>query len=148
MRQSSELYLENYASSDGDRSPSPPRGSYERELLFSEAGYGISGCQLPGLPESFDAAVPATSTDSSASPDLQNNIQSIISLFQIPEFIDYDSEDSFENPEQIDSSEDDLNFDIPTNRASSALHHNRTRKGVPASGKLIQAENDTDETDF
>ncbi|KAI3318601.1 hypothetical protein HD806DRAFT_305603 [Xylariaceae sp. AK1471] len=147
MRQSSKFNVDDYATSDDDRSPSPPRGSYERDLLFSEAGYGISGCQLPGLPESFDVAVPAPSADLSASLDLQNNIHSIVSLLQMPDFVDYDSEDSFENRDKIDSSDEDLNFDIPMSRASSALRYNRTQERIPTIGQPIH-EDDTDETDF
>jgi len=116
-RHSSEFYLDDYASSNSDRSPSPPGGSHEKDLLFSDGGYGVSGLQLPGLPESFDvtmssipistptlsavtvAGEPSLSTTMSQSRNiLHSEIDNIVSLLRMPAYIqsDSDSDDSFE----------------------------------------------------
>ena len=48
---SSNFNIDDYVSSDADSFTEPcrPRGEGEEGLLFSEDGYGIGGCQLPGL---------------------------------------------------------------------------------------------------
>lgn len=154
MRQSSEFYLDDYASSDDDNSQPVSRGSYERELVFKDAGYGITGSQLPGLTESFDVTVPTGLTDATASLALQSDIRGVVSLLQIPAFVDYDSEDSFENgkrvqekvQEKIDSSDDDMNFDIPMSRAASALRRSRAPELSPKGGQIIKEEDDSDDS--
>ncbi|KAI0391567.1 hypothetical protein F5Y17DRAFT_460676 [Xylariaceae sp. FL0594] len=114
-RHSSEFYLDDYASTDSDRSPSPPGGSLEKDLLFSDAGYGASGLQLPGLSEPFDMGMsistPAVSaplaTEEPSGPSralgqvqnlLHNEIDNLVSLLRMPAYIesDSDTDDSFE----------------------------------------------------
>ncbi|AEO66917.1 uncharacterized protein THITE_2115474 [Thermothielavioides terrestris NRRL 8126] len=48
--------IDDYLSSDADSVTTPsrrPTAEGEEELLFNEAGYGLGGMQLPGLPDSF-----------------------------------------------------------------------------------------------
>ncbi|KAI0469611.1 hypothetical protein F4859DRAFT_136641 [Xylaria cf. heliscus] len=140
--QGSEFYLEDHASNDGSTTPS--RGSYEQDLLFTETDYSLAGNQISGLPGLFDAVIPA----SSPSPDLStirapaHDLQAASSLFHFTAFQGTDSEDSFENHEQSDSSDDEMNFDIPMNRASSSLHHTSAKDRLPPRRQPIKEEDD------
>ncbi|KAJ2994055.1 hypothetical protein NUW58_g1657 [Xylaria curta] len=119
-RQSSEFYLEDYASSNGG-STTPSRGSYEKDLLFSETDYGTFGHQTVGLPGLFDAATPASSTDLSTRQVPGDEIHGVSRLLRFPAFPNIGSHVSPEDQEQTYSSDDSMNFDIPKNRAGPTL---------------------------
>jgi hypothetical protein len=139
--QQSEFYLEDYASSN-DSSSSPSRGSYENDLLFSETGFGASRGQMSGLPGLFDMAMPASSTDLSSSQVLENELPYVSKLRPMPIYSESDSEDSFESRDLSDSSDDELNFDIPMSRASSALRSARAQERLPARRQPIEEDED------
>ncbi|KAI1168419.1 hypothetical protein F5B18DRAFT_646945 [Nemania serpens] len=136
--QSSDFYLEDYASSI-DSSTSPSRGSYEEDLLFSETGYGICGPQISGLPGLFDVDVPTSSADMLTSRALENGLDSIPEL---PIYPYTDSDYSLENPEQTDSSDDEMNFDIPMRRASSGLRDIMARHRFPELRQPVSEDGD------
>ncbi|KAI8945714.1 hypothetical protein F4801DRAFT_112306 [Xylaria longipes] len=145
--QSSEFYLEDHASSN-DGSTTPSRGSYEKDLLFTETDYILSGNHISGLPGLFDAAIPV----SSSSPDLstirapERDLHAVSGLHHFPAFPEIDSDDSFENREQADSSDDEMNFDIPMSRASSTLRHTPAQERLSARRQPIMEEDD--DSDF
>ncbi|KAI1750006.1 hypothetical protein F4782DRAFT_264653 [Xylaria castorea] len=138
--QSDEFYLEDHASNDGSTTPS--RGSYEQDLLFTETHYDLSGNQISGLPGLFDAVIPV----SSPSPDLsairvpENDLHNVSGLLHFPAFLEIDSDDSFENREQPNSSDDEMNLDIPMSRAGSALRHTLAQERLPATRQPIREE--------
>ncbi|TRX99031.1 hypothetical protein FHL15_000373 [Xylaria flabelliformis] len=137
---SDEFYLEDHASNDGSTTPS--RGSYEKDLLFMETDYDLSGNQISGLPGLFDAVIPV----SSPSPDLstirapEDGLHNVSNLLQFPAFLEFESDDSFENREQLDSSDDEMNFDIPMSRAGSALRHTLAQERLSATREPIREE--------
>ncbi|KAI1108952.1 hypothetical protein F5Y14DRAFT_55089 [Nemania sp. NC0429] len=136
-RQSPEFYLEDYASSDGS-SPSLSRGSFEEDLLFSDSGYGTSGAQISGLPGLFDAVVPASLADMPTS-----QVHGVPGLFHhMPVYPHSDSDYSLEDPGQTDSSDDELNFDIPLSRASSGLRDILPRQSFAARWPPVGEEDD------
>ncbi|KAI1124416.1 hypothetical protein F5Y10DRAFT_30349 [Nemania abortiva] len=145
--QTDDFYLEDYVSSN-QSSPTPSRGSYENDLLFSETGYGISGTQMSGLPGLFDAAMPSPSADLSASRDLESEFFSISALPPLPVYSESDSDYSSRNREQMDSSDDEMNFDIPMSRAGSALRNSWAQERLPARGQLIEEIDDEDSSDY
>ncbi|KAI0458635.1 hypothetical protein F5B21DRAFT_400212 [Xylaria acuta] len=140
-RQSSEFYLEDHASSN-DESTTPSRGSYEKDLLFTETDYSLSGNQISGLPGLFDAAIPAPSP----LPDLltmrapEHDPHTVSRLLHFPDFPEIDSDDSFENRQRSESSDDEMNFDIPMNRTSLALRHTSAQERLPARQQPIREE--------
>ncbi|KAI0970648.1 hypothetical protein F4678DRAFT_114659 [Xylaria arbuscula] len=145
-RQSSEFFLEDHATDDGS-SPSISRGSYEKDLLFSETGYGVSGAQVSGLPGLFDMAM---SPDVSLSQTAENRVHSASKQLHLQDDLKTDSSDLLENLDQADSSSDEeLNFDIPKSRAGSAtaLHHTPVQDRFPVRIQAFQ-EQDDDDSDY
>ncbi|KAI1300587.1 hypothetical protein F5Y03DRAFT_225678 [Xylaria venustula] len=144
-RQSSEFFLEDHAS-DGGTSPSITRGSYEKDLLFSETGYGISGDQTSGLPGLFDVAM---SPGVSLGQTRGNRVHSASKQFHLQDILKTDSSDLLENMDQVDSSSDEeLNFDIPKSRAgSAATRHTPVQDRFPVRIQAFQ-EQDDDESDY
>ncbi|KAI3337927.1 hypothetical protein F4824DRAFT_460685 [Ustulina deusta] len=140
-RQSSEFILDDYASSD-ESSPSLSRSSYEKDLLFSEKGYGVFGDQLSGLPGLFDAAVPASSAGLSTIQTWETEFHSVPSQFHMPAYAETDSNDFFEDRDQTESSDEEINFDIPKSRTSSALHHTPVQERFPAGTQPLEEEHD------
>ncbi|KAI1186318.1 hypothetical protein F5B17DRAFT_368073 [Nemania serpens] len=142
----SDFYLEDYASPTDSSTSS--RGSYEEDLLFSETGYGISGHQISGLPGLFDAAVPTSSTSTSTSRTLENEVHNNMPelLSHIPIYPQTDSNhSSFDNPEQMESSDDDeLNFDIPMSRTSSGLRAILARHRFSTRRQPVSEEDEDD----
>ncbi|KAI1153899.1 hypothetical protein F4825DRAFT_227132 [Nemania diffusa] len=134
--QSSEFYLEDYASSN-DSLSTPSRGSYEKDLLFSETGYGVSGDQMSCLPGLFDMSIADSSAGLSASGALENDLPYVSSLSPMPVYIESDSEDSFENREPTDSS-DEINFDIPMSRANTSPCITRAPERLPTKRAPIE----------
>lgn len=143
--QSSEFYLEDYASSD-ESSVTLSRGSYEKDLLFSESGFDISGNQLSGLPGLFDITVPITSADPPISRALENDMFSVSALLDIPHFPDIGTGDRHKAQEGAASmsSDDEMNFDIPRSRANSAMHYDRIEGWVLAGARPIEEADDSD----
>ncbi|KAI1367623.1 hypothetical protein F5Y08DRAFT_49767 [Xylaria arbuscula] len=142
--QPDEFFLEDHAS-DGASSPIPSSGSYEKDLLFSDTGYGVSGDQISGLPGLFDVAMPASPVGSS-NPNWGNEIQRVPRQFHMPAYIESDN-DILENQYQEDSSsEDEMNFDIPMSRATSALRHTPVPEKLPA--KTQQPLEEEEESDY
>ncbi|KAI1201787.1 hypothetical protein F5X97DRAFT_289602, partial [Nemania serpens] len=141
--QSSNFYLEDYASPiDSSASSS---GSYEEDLLFSENGYGIHGPQTSGLPGLFDASLPTLVTNMPTSRALENGLHSIPELFRLPVYSQTDSDYSFEHAGQTDSSDDEMNFDIPMSRASSRLCDIMDQHRFPARKQsIIEDDEDLD----
>ncbi|KAI1817768.1 hypothetical protein GGS20DRAFT_454597 [Poronia punctata] len=170
-RHSSEFYLDDYAS-DSERSSSPPTGSYEKDLLFSDAGYGASGLQLPGLLDPFEMRIPTPVPVTAAVPaslsvpmsleeptvgrDLHNELSNLVSSLQVPAFIESDSDDSFERRlkekkgkiKELAESSDELNFDIPMSRSGSTLRGGRAEARFQNQGGPIKEEDGSDESDF
>ncbi|TGJ79494.1 hypothetical protein E0Z10_g9274 [Xylaria hypoxylon] len=141
-RQSNELFLEYYASSLNRSSPSLSRGSYEKDLLFSDTGYGVSGDQVSGLPGLFDAAESTPSAGMSISQSWENEIHNVPRQFDMPAYLETDSNDSLENRDQTDSSDEELNFDIPMSRAGSALHYTQAQERFPERRQPLEEEDD------
>ncbi|KAI8628163.1 hypothetical protein F5Y19DRAFT_143987 [Xylariaceae sp. FL1651] len=137
---SSEFILDDEISSNGsERTPSPPRGSFEKDLLFSDAGF--AGSQLPGLPGLFDTAKPPPSADSLTCRAFPHEYKSKVSNFQMPIYVYSDSEDSFVGQSQMDSSDEDINLDIPKSRPGSSLRYDHGgHEQFPASEELIKEE--------
>ncbi|KAJ8131513.1 hypothetical protein O1611_g2111 [Lasiodiplodia mahajangana] len=145
--QSDEFYLEDYVSNDS--SPTPSRGSYEKDLLFSETGYGLPGTQMSGLPGLFDTTVLSPSPDLSTSRALEPEFRSMSALLHLPAYSGSDSDHSFQSPEQTDSSDDDMNFDIPMSRAGSALRSSWVQERPPATKQPIEeVSEDYDSSDY
>ncbi|KAI1825946.1 hypothetical protein F4861DRAFT_144237 [Xylaria intraflava] len=120
-RQPSEFFLDDYASSDDNNSAPPSRGSYEKELLFLDTGYGESGPQLSGLPGLFDIAV-STSDADLPNQARQNGARGGAGLLRMPAYFEVESSHTFEKRDEPDTYDADLSFDIPTRR------HNRGRE--------------------
>ncbi|KAI0541577.1 hypothetical protein GGR58DRAFT_433653 [Xylaria digitata] len=137
-RQSNEFFLEDYASSDNRSSTSLSRSSYEKDLLFSETGFGVSGDQVSSLPGLFD--VPASSPGLSISQTWGNELHSAPKLFHMPAYLETDSTNYYETREQADSSDEEMNFDIPKSRAGSVLRYTQTWGGSPARGQPLEEE--------
>ncbi|KAF2973381.1 hypothetical protein GQX73_g89 [Xylaria multiplex] len=126
--QSNEFFLEDYASSDNGSSTSLSRSSYEKDLLFSETAFGVSGDQVSSLPGLFDVAT--SSPGLPISHTWGNELQSASKLFHMPAYLETDSNDYYENQEQADSSDEEINFDIPKSRAGSVLRYTQTWGGI------------------
>ncbi|KAI0432758.1 hypothetical protein F5Y09DRAFT_300849 [Xylaria sp. FL1042] len=137
--QSSEFFLEDHVSDNGS-SPSLSRSSYEKDLLFSETGYGVAGDQSSGLPGLFDT-VP--SADLSTSRTWGDEFQSVSNQFHVPDYPETDSNNFSGNQDQSDSS-DDINFDIPKSRASSALHYTPVQERFPGMARPLEEDDDSD----
>ncbi|GAP82697.1 hypothetical protein SAMD00023353_0102320 [Rosellinia necatrix] len=138
-RQSNEFYLEDYAETDGG-SMTPSRSSYEKDLLFSETGYGIFGGQVSGLPGLFDVAVPATLTDLPMNKTLADESCMVSALPRMPVSPEISPDDNAEFQQRANLSDDEINFDIPKSRANSALWHTQDQEPFPARGRSIQRE--------
>jgi NAD(P)H-dependent FMN reductase len=91
--------------------------------------------------------VPNSSAGPSAGRALQNELQSIFSQFQMPAYVHSDSDDSFDNRGRTDSSDDFLNFDIPTSRAGSRLRHTRGTQ-VRSRARRHPIEEEDDSSDY
>ncbi|KAI0401010.1 hypothetical protein F4802DRAFT_444414 [Xylaria palmicola] len=159
-RQSDEFYLEDYASSN-ESTTAPSRSSYEKDLLFSDAGYGAAGDQLSGLPGLLSASVAALpSADSlSAVPGrtAETEIRTLSALFHLPSLPGFDSEGEeggFDSAgchaPLTDSSDDEMNFDIPMSRAgSSALRYTPVPERFPPARRLsVREGDDGDDSDY
>ncbi|KAI1420975.1 hypothetical protein F5Y12DRAFT_718993 [Xylaria sp. FL1777] len=144
--QSSQFFLGDYASSDDESSPNISRGSYEKDLLFSETSFSISGDQVAGLPGLFDMAVSASSATMLTIQTWGNELDSVPRQFHMPAYPETDSNDFVEGQDQAESSDEELNFDIPMSRASSALHYNPVQEKFPARTQPLQEEDD--DSDF
>ncbi|KAI1326904.1 hypothetical protein F5Y16DRAFT_215843 [Xylariaceae sp. FL0255] len=114
---------EHFFHDGSERSSSPSSGSFEKNLLFLDAGYGMSGAQLPGLSSLFDAAVPPTLDSPTRSPAFEN--QTRAATFQMPAYM-YSDHDSGESSNthplgalEDDVDDDDFHIDIPTSRPDS-----------------------------
>ncbi|KAI0437307.1 hypothetical protein F4803DRAFT_160845 [Xylaria telfairii] len=143
-RQSSEFYLEDHVSNDGSTTPS--RGSYEKDLLFTETDYSLSGNQISGLPGLFDATIPV----SSPTPDvltiraLERDPHNVSGPLHFSAFPSDDSDDSFANREQRHSSDAEINFDIPMSRPRSMVHHTSAQEQLPTRQQPFMEEDDSD----
>ncbi|RYP65204.1 hypothetical protein DL769_006394 [Monosporascus sp. CRB-8-3] len=138
----------DYASSDDSlENPHKSKAESEKDLLFAENGYGFHGSQLPGLPGLFDAAVPRPTTSQASQTRrvsaLHARSTSLDSEDSFPGFTTACSHEPVENgrlgissgpkvPQLShtivasvdgsvpdDSSDEELNFDIPRNRTAS-----------------------------
>ncbi|KAI0097376.1 hypothetical protein GGR51DRAFT_470428 [Nemania sp. FL0031] len=145
--QSDEFYLEDYVSSN-DSSPTPSRGSYENDLVFSETDYSISGTQMSGLPGLFDAAVLSPSPEPLTSRTLEPDFYSMSALLHLLADSGSESDGSFRNPEQPDSSDDEMNFDIPMSRAGSALRGSWAQERPLARREPIEEVDDDSDSDY
>ncbi|RYP40531.1 hypothetical protein DL767_001660 [Monosporascus sp. MG133] len=153
---------DDYASSDDSlENPHEPNAESEKDLLFAETGYGFHGSQLPGLPGLFDAAVspPTTSQSSQTRSDRVLHVRStsLDSEDSFPGFTAAHSHEPVDNghlgissdlkmPQvshtiaasvdgsvRDDSSDEELNFDIPRNRTASVQQspaRSRRRRGT------------------
>ncbi|GAW10840.1 hypothetical protein ANO14919_001750 [Xylariales sp. No.14919] len=139
--ESDEFYLEDYASSDDETSPSSSRGSYEKDLLFSDTGYGVSGNQLSGLPGLFDMTVSASSAGLSTSQAWDNDSHNVPRMFHMPAYLQSDSNDYYD---YRDSSDEEMNFDIPMSRAGSALRYTQVLEQFPARQPAEEEDDDSD----
>ncbi|RYP44417.1 hypothetical protein DL768_009119 [Monosporascus sp. mg162] len=153
---------DDYASSDDSlETPHKPIAESEKDLLFAENGYGFDGSQLPGLPGLFDAAVsrPTTSRSSqtgsvrvlhakSTSLDSEDSFPGfttacshepvesrhldILSGLKMPQ-LSRTTTASVDGSVRDDSSDEELNFDIPRNRTASVRQspaRSRRRRGT------------------
>ncbi|RYP67144.1 hypothetical protein DL770_008682 [Monosporascus sp. CRB-9-2] len=153
---------DDYASSDDSlENPHKPNPESEKDLLFAENGYGFHGSQLPGLPGLFDAAVsrPTTSQSSQTRSDrvlhvrstsldsedsfpgftaayshepVENGRLGISSGLKVPQ-VSRTSTASVDGSVPDDSSDEELNFDIPRNRTASVRQspaRSRRRRGT------------------
>lgn len=122
------------------------RGSYEKDLLFSESGFGIPGNQISGLPGLFDVTVPITPADPPISRAPEDDMFSVSALLDIPNFHDIGTDDRYEMQETAVSisSDDEMNFDIPKSRTNSAMHFNRIEGRVLAGARTIEESDDSD----
>ncbi|KAI1177930.1 hypothetical protein F4777DRAFT_153419 [Nemania sp. FL0916] len=142
--QSNEFYLEDHASSH-DSSTTPSRGSYERDLLFSETDYGVSGTQISGLPGLFDPPISALSADSPTNRVTEEDIHSLPALLRTTAYHEPDSDHTFENHRgQIDSSDDEMNFDIPMSRAGSAMQYFDAKEWISDRRQSATEDEDSD----
>ncbi|KAI1268221.1 hypothetical protein F5Y18DRAFT_220846 [Xylariaceae sp. FL1019] len=141
MQSSTSLYrdppipdnaFDNFVMSDGSSpTSSGPRSSYEQDLLFSESGYGVS--QLPGLENTFDAAVFQSSASLGTTQDLPHEYSNKTSQFRMPAFVSSESDFSSEHqPEYNWSSSDneDVILDIPRKRNISVSSSRAARSGT------------------
>lgn len=135
------FFLEDHAS-DGESSPVTSSGSYEKDLLFSETGYGVSGDQISGLPGLFDVVVP-TSPVGPSSQNWGNEIERVPRQFHMPAYIESDN-DIVENQHPEDSSEDEMNFDIPMSRADPALRYTPAMEKPSAKTQTLEEDDDSD----
>ncbi|KAI0508771.1 hypothetical protein F5B22DRAFT_619541 [Xylaria bambusicola] len=142
-RQSSEFFLDEHASDVGS-SLGTSRGSYERDLLFSPTEYGVSGDQSSGLPGLFDVAVPASPVGLSINQTWEGEAQRVPRQFQMPAYIESDSNDFVENQYPEYSSEEEINFDIPKSRASSALRYTPATEKLPTKTLPLEEEDESD----
>ncbi|KAI0204784.1 hypothetical protein F4808DRAFT_310456 [Astrocystis sublimbata] len=151
----SEFHLEDHASYDGSTTPSS--GSLEKELLFSEGDYGFSlpGNPNTGLPGLFDTALPVSSpspillpTTTTQVPELEpTGISGLLHFPAFPEIhaSDEAEDDSFKGFEghlvQADSSDDEMNFDIPMSRPRSiAPRHTLPEDRIPERRRPLRDE--------
>ncbi|RYP25219.1 hypothetical protein DL765_000100 [Monosporascus sp. GIB2] len=171
--------IDDYASSDDSlANPHKSTAESEKDLLFAENGYGSHGSQLPGLPGPFDAAVsrPTTSQSSQTrSPRaLHARSSSLDSEDSFPGFTSAYSQEPVENgylgissglrvqqPSHTitagvdgsvpdDSSDEELNFDIPRNRTASVRQspaRSRQRRGT-ANATIEEEEREPDVVDL
>ncbi|RYO92877.1 hypothetical protein DL762_001368 [Monosporascus cannonballus] len=154
--------IDDYASSDDSpENPHKPTAESEKDLLFAENGYGSHGSQLPGLPGLFDAAVPRPTTSQSSQTRSARALHvTSSSLDSEDSFLGFTSAYSQEPVESgylgmssglrvpqpshtiaagvdgsvpDDSSDEELNFDIPRNRTASVRQspaRSRRRRGT------------------
>ncbi|KAI0813613.1 hypothetical protein GGR55DRAFT_635080 [Xylaria sp. FL0064] len=139
-RQSDEFFLEEQESVDGS-SPSLSRGSYEKDLLFQETGYGVTGDQASGLPGLFDTIL---SSDLSTGRTWGDESQSISKQFHMPEHPETDANEFLSTQDQVESSDEEINFDIPKSRTSSALHYTPVQERCPIRTQPLEEDDDSD----
>ncbi|RYP64597.1 hypothetical protein DL771_008710 [Monosporascus sp. 5C6A] len=166
---------DDYASSDDSpENPHKPKAESEKDLLFAENGYGFHGSQLPGLPGLFDAAasrpstsqssqtrsgrvlhVRSTSSDSEDSfpgftnayshEPVENRHLGISSGLKVPQ-ASHTITASVDGSVPDDSSDDELNFDIPRSRTVSA-RQSPARSRLPRGIANIAIEEEERESD-
>ncbi|RYP10236.1 hypothetical protein DL764_000728 [Monosporascus ibericus] len=161
---------DDYASSDDSfENPHKPKAENEKDLLFAENGYGFHGSQLPGLPGLFDAAVsrPTTSQSSQTRNDrvlharstsfdsedsfpgfaaaysnqpVEDGHLAISSGLKMPQ-VSHTITASMDGFVPDDSSDEELNFDIPRNRTASVRQSPaRSRRRLGTANAVIEEE--------